>query len=320
MPSTSNSMPTSLPDNETLHHGLTRVLYVGDTGSSSDFKVLDREFNEHSSTYPSEIVRCQMEDGRILQLHCKYSIRERVKGHRKGIIHESRVYKHILQNSECETPQYYGTYNDIQNGDTWLVLEHIDNAFRVSKCDDGLLHAARWLGRFHKENTKHIAANSVLEKYDTKYFLKWAQQSKSLNSISQKNLAWLDGLCDRYEELIKPMLSAEQTIIHGEFYPTNILMKGGGVYPIDWESAAIAAGEVDLAALTEGWTGSLVKQCISEYQKCRWPEGSPTRLQDTLLMARIYWHLRWLGDKPNWNRQHWRLTNLKQDCRLLGLI
>jgi len=317
------SIPTSLPDDETLRRGLASILGTDDTGNRQPgFSVLGREYNEYSSTYPSEIVSCRMEDGRMLHLHCKYSKELELKGHRKGIIHEARVYQHILQESTSKTPRYYGIYNDLRQGNTWLVLEHIDNALRVYGSENGLLHAARWLGNFHRENTKHLTTYSILEKYDAKYYLKWARQTKSFISPSQKNPIWLDDLCDNYQEAINLLLSTEQTIIHAEFYPKNILIKDENVYPIDWESASIASGELDLAALTEGWPEPMAKQCVTEYQKYRWPEGAPASFREILSVARIHWQLRWLGDNPicSENKKRWRLKNLLHEGQQLGLI
>ena len=42
-------------------------------------------------------------------------------------------------------------------------------------------------------------------------------------------------------------------MIHGEYYPHNILFQSGVVRPVDWETAALAPGEIDLATLCEGW-------------------------------------------------------------------
>ena len=57
-----------------------------------------------------------------------------------------------------------------------------------------------------------------------------------------------------------------ETVIHGEFYPKNVLIHDGIVCPIDWESTAISVGEIDLAALTENWSEEIVQQCKIEYQ------------------------------------------------------
>ncbi len=181
---TSDSSPTPLPDDETLHCGLASILCTADTGiCQSDFHVLRREYNQHSSTYPSETVKCQMQNGRILHLHCKYSNEHRLKRHRNGLLYEARVYKQILQGLSSKTPHYYGIYNDSRIGTTWLVLEHIDNALSVSEYEYGLLHAARWLGNFHKKRRNGIHHIP---------FSRNTTQSIFYNGLSERTLSFHD--------------------------------------------------------------------------------------------------------------------------------
>lgn len=91
---------------------------------------------------------------------------------------------------------------------------------------------------------------------------------------------------------------APATVIHGEFYGYNLLWDEGAVVPIDWESAAISAGEIDLASLLERWSPDVVEACEAAYADARWPVGAPTSLAKTLHAARYYMALRWLGDFP----------------------
>jgi thiamine kinase-like enzyme len=102
-----------------------------------------------------------------------------------------------------------------------------------------------------------------------------------------------------------------------------VLVRGGQVYPVDWESAAIAAGEIDLASLTEKWPADIVRQLERDYQQARWPAGAPASFAQTLAAARLYLHLRWLGDRPSWTsgeRESWRFDHLRSAGEQLGLI
>src|SRR5207245_3827422 len=113
---------------------------------------------------------------------------------------------------------------------------------------------------------------------------------------------WLRKLCEERSRWYEPLLRAPQTVIHGEFYSKTLLLRGHRIYILDWESAAFAAGEIDLAALTEGvrWTARLVQQCIEAYRQARWPRGVPATFQQTLETARMYLHFRWLGERADW--------------------
>src|SRR5213076_728303 len=103
------------------------------------------------------------------------------------------------------------------------------------------------------------------------------------------------------------------TVIYGEYYPDNILMRDSTIYPVDWESTAIGAGEIDLASLTDGWPERLVQQCGIEYQRTRWPAGAPREFSQRLEAARTYWAFRWLASRLEWT------THPKQQRRLLHL-
>jgi thiamine kinase-like enzyme len=97
----------------------------------------------------------------------------------------------------------------------------------------------------------------------------------------------------------------------------NILYRRGTVYPVDWESAAIGAGEIDLATLTEGWPEKVVEQCEMRYQQVRWPEGPHADFRQTLNAARLYLPFRWLGDRPEWT-DHESAQRSIQRLRSLG--
>ena len=102
-------------------------------------------------------------------------------------------------------------------------------------------------------------------------------------------------LANYYDDNIEQLISCNQTIIHGEYYPRNILFKEGVIYPVDWESAAFAAGEIDLASLIEGWDKENVEAAKEAYKKNRWPEGvvNNNDFENRLLLARIYFHFWW---------------------------
>jgi len=113
--------------------------------------------------------------------------------------------------------------------------------------------------------------------------------------------------------------------MHGEFYAKTILARGQTLFMLDWESAAVAAGEIDLAALTEGthWLASIVRQCERDYRQARWPEGAPADFRRRLDAAQIYLHFRWLGERPDWTvreKSLWRYSHLRATARRLGLI
>jgi hypothetical protein len=120
------------------------------------------------------------------------------------------------------------------------------------------------------------------------------------------------------------LVDGSLTAVHGEFYPQNILIGSDQVYSVDWQSAAIARGEIDLASLTEGWSNrELVRQCELTYKQARWPQGAPGDFESALSIARVYWPLRWLGDEPEWavhRERRWYFDYLRESAEVVGII
>jgi hypothetical protein len=319
-----------LPNLPTLTAGLTSVL-------RSQVTILDRQPNVYTSTFPSEIVRCRVDDGSELQLFCKYAAHHshNAYGHRGGVAYEAAVYRHLLQPSQVSTPTFYGAYTDVSTGDTSLILEHLDNSVRLIHVNSVRVSrtpepapmdlAARWIGQFHRVTEERLSHAPIqfLITYDAEYYLGWARRTSLFTGYWHRRFPWLRTLCERFEELVALLLRAPLVLIHGEYYPKNILFSNGIVHPVDWESAAIAAGEIDLAAVTENWPAEVARQCELEYQRVRWPEGSPADFERRLCAARLYLSFRWLGDRPNWTthpRYLHSFAQLRCAGERLGLI
>lgn len=319
-----------LPNLQNLTVGLTSVLRShGSTGGQ--VKILDRQPNIYSSTFPSEIVTCRVGGGRELMLLCKYAAGGHGANgyrHRGGVAYEAAAYRHLLDPSLASTPTFYGTYTDNSTGDSWLVLKYLNKSLRLIQLTDmpaAMRLAARWIGRFHRVNEEHLSHVPMpfLTRYDAEYYLGWARRTSLFAGHLHQRFPWLRTLCESFEGWIAPLLTSPLTVIHGEYYEKNILLRGGTVYPVDWESAAAAAGEIDLAALTGGWPAEIVRQCELEYQRTRWPEGSPADYERRLCAARLYLCFRWLGDRPNWTTDPgslWWFGQLGSSGERLGLI
>jgi thiamine kinase-like enzyme len=113
-------------------------------------------------------------------------------------------------------------------------------------------------------------------------------------------------------------------VIHGEFYGKNLLLRRRQIRVVDWESSAVAAGEIDLAALTEGrWPARTVRRCEQAYRRARWPCGVPAGFGARLAAAKIYLNFRWLGERPEWalrEKWRWRYDHLHRAATHLHLL
>ena len=211
-------------------------------------------------------------------------------------------------------------------GATWLIIEHLDGASRLNQSPnpDAIKFAARWIGAFHAKaeelSASHHPSVKFLPRYDTRYYRSWAR--RTIETLPDLQVgSWLPRVCQGYRnEVIDVLLAQPPTIIHGEYYPKNVLIRESTVYPVDWESTALAAGEIDLAALTDRWPPELITEAEQAYAHARWPGGAPSAFSETLDAARLYVQLRWLGDRLTQQKQRWRFQELRLVGRRLGLI
>ncbi len=269
--------------------------------------VLDRRLPLYVSTYYSEIVACRLPDGTERLVLCKHSAggdAHNCYGHRGGVPYEAEVYRTILAGSSLTFPAAYGYQIDADRNESWLILEFLENAEPVhhSLQSGAMTLAAQWIGRFHAfyESRLQSAAIRFLNRYDTDYYLGWAHRTWLFAAPLRRRYPWLVEACETYAGAVDWLLAQRQTVIHGEYYPLNVLYARGRVYPVDWESAAVAAGEIDLACLTEGWPEMKAREFELEYQRARWPDGTPDVFERTMAAARLYLVFRWLGDRPEW--------------------
>ena len=300
------SYASMLPSTDALKKGLTWALRKERLNGHSVI-LLDRELSPYSTSFPCEVVTCQIGKGRPHRLFCKYTagVEYTGHGHRGRVEVEVAVYRDILARSKHFRPKLYGSYTDRETGDHWIFLEYLDGSLRIGKVGDisAILKAARWIARFQAANQRLVVSKRLqfLKRYDRDYYVGWVRRTSEFAGSLHRRYPWLRTLCRHSEKLLAPLLGSSPTVIHGEYYPHNILYRRGLVCPVDWESAAIAEGVIDIATLTEGWPEEVVQACMKEYQRTRWPGGVPAgfKFKETLMAASLYMCFRWLGDEPS---------------------
>jgi aminoglycoside phosphotransferase (APT) family kinase protein len=225
----------------------------------------------------------------------------------------------------AEVPALYGVHAEGATGRTWLVCDYLEETDLLHRKSAALAPAARWAGAFHRLSAAHLsqAPLSFVNAYTVEYYLGWARRTFRFAEGLHGRFPWLRRLCDRFEEAAAVLLTPPLPVIHGEYYPGNVLVRKGRIYPVDWESAAAAAGEIDLASLTECWSAAIARRCEAEYQRARWPEGAPADFGRRLAAARLYMAFRWLGERPDWTTDEavaWRFDELRSAGEQFGLL
>ncbi len=313
-----------LPTLPELVSGLRQAL--ADAGTGTTCEIIDRQPLAHASTFASEILTCTIngEEVRLLGKYGGVTARHTDHGSRGCVPYEAKVYQVLLPGLGVTAPRCFGASEDPTTGHRWLFLQYLDGSQQVQKLpeEEGVGAAAQWAGRFHAAGALAAAPSWVI-RYDEPFYQGWVDRTLANAGEWRRQLPWLEPLCHRAMESLRALLH-EPTLIHGEFYPRNILEQGGTIYPVDWESAAIGAGEIDLAALTEGWSNETVHACLQRYGRARWPQGTPAQaFERRFIAARLYNAFRWLGARPEWAaypRARGRFNELRVAGQHAGLV
>lgn len=290
-------------------------------GSLSDLRaedrvlvIIDRVPDVFTSTFTTEKVTCDGTRFGRIRLLLKWSrtnegdddkTARSAIGCRDGFEREARVYQDVLPHTGLPTPRCFGVVAPEDGIEHCLVLEYLEDAVRITQSVqlDALERAAAWAGDFHRWSTPLTEDPSAdfLPRYTSDFYIGWID--RTLEFSARGRYPWLPALCDAARaELPERLVSVPAVIVHGEYHPANVLIRQGTVYPVDWETAARAAGEIDLASLTYGYSSSdaAVARMGLAYSEARWPDGAPQHFADTLTAACMYVEFRWLGHEPDW--------------------
>ena len=233
---------------------------------------------------------------------------------------EIETYRVLLNPAALGAPVYYGSVVDREAGRYWLFIEKVKGKELYQIGDLSVWQqAARWLAGMHCRFASSFHSSvrpSVPESlliYNADLYRRWIERAREFvkpATLSQNVRQRLDSLVKRYDELVQRLTALPQTLIHGEFYASNVLVEqtadGLRVCPVDWELAARGPGLLDLAALTAGsWTEEQKRALALAYREALPPAAGWPPAPDAFLEALdcCYLHLavQWLGWSPEWS-------------------
>lgn len=190
----------------------------------------------------------------------------------------------------------------------WLFLERVSGP-QLRECGDfeAWKRAAVWLAHLHASfanRASRLAQRGSLLSMNQQYFAMWIARAQAM-ATDPAVLSALNHIGERYASVAERLARLPSTFIHGEFYPSNILIRDdtGAVCPVDWEMAAIGPGVIDLAALTTGWPPADVLTLTRTYQDVsRGASGGESidELTELLDWCRLHLAVQWLGWSRNW--------------------
>lgn len=309
------------PGDRALERSLAEAL-----GEPGGIEMTAREPNGYASTFPSEVVTCVTGSGTVTLL-CKYDVpRDRgLRGVPVGVRYESNAYLFAVRPSKLPAPRWFGLRGDGSAGPMWLVLEYLSGAFRLDKSPERgkLARAAAWIGLFHRYHDRAPAPPECLNREGRIAFEACARRAADRWPELRDTHPWFHRLARDYAKVFCDLFVRRPTVVHGELYPSNVLVREGLVFPVDWERAAVSAGEIDLAALTEGWKADEARLAEESYVDARWEGEAPDDFGECVEAARVYLHLQALGDLgpgPFKAKDEWRLERLESAARTRGLL
>jgi hypothetical protein len=217
------------PDLETLTVGLNSVFQGQELGGQ--VTVLARDPNLRSGRRsPSEIVTVRLKNGIRRRLFCKYGGYDWHSHGLWGVAYEVKVYQQVLATLDTTTAKFYGAYTAAAPNKIWLILEYLEDYEQLKNAPQprAMIETVRWLGRFHATTEELLSNGAIpfLKIYDVEYYREWVNRTLEFAAFQHRNFPWLPPLCRKWEKLAEELLLPPTSIIHGDFYGTNISYRG----------------------------------------------------------------------------------------------
>jgi aminoglycoside phosphotransferase (APT) family kinase protein len=338
---------TNAPSTELLRATLARLLsrYYG---RSLVIEALVRAPSPYRSSFALEDLNVHLDDGTALALVFKDvgwpGLPPEFRGGKPRFLYratrEIAVYTRVLQHAPLGTARCYGALGDRRQGRYWLFLERVPGVPLYAIGDfDTWRAVARWLAGMHAQfaadAARPLRARGVpLVRYDAAYYRRWIRRARpalvaAAHARSNDGAHRIDGLLDRYDQVIARLVALPATLLHGEFYASNILAQATAgtlrVCPVDWEMAGIGPGLIDLAALIAGsWTETQKIILADAYFDERRRLTGTRELRDTFLGAlaccRLHVALQWLGWSPGYAPPPEHVQDWEGEARALAAM
>ncbi|MDQ3587813.1 MAG: aminoglycoside phosphotransferase family protein [Actinomycetota bacterium] len=214
---------------------------------------------------------------------------------------ELEVYNRVLEPAGVGAPACHGTVSEPAAGRFWLFIEHVDGELLWRVGEPAIwAQAARWLADLHGRPLP--CDREPLLSYDGSWFRLWLRRALEVQPDA------LDRLAASHERAVALLCSWPRSLVHGEFYPSNVLIEGQGadarVRPVDWEMAGVGPGLLDLAALVSGgWSAEERERLTAAYYEA-WPARLPKpgwdEFHDALDHCRLQLAVQWIGWSREW--------------------
>jgi hypothetical protein len=300
---------TAAPSDGDLRSALEEALGLPITNFS-------REPYPYATSAPLERLQLVLEDATVLDLIFKDLSWERLLDGGRGkprFVHDPRraieTHRAVLSAHDIGPRCVLAVHDDDKS---WLVTERVPG---VELWQVGDLRVweevAAWAAAFHARFAGRVSEvrtrNPYLIEHDRETVGRWARRAEAALRASLTPEAAL--LCDVIKgcaEATDAMTRLDHTFVHGEFYPSNVLVTRTEddrvrVWPVDWEMAATGPAALDLAALITGWESAARATLLEAYHRATPLPVSLEELRWHVDLCRLHLALRWIGWAPGWH-------------------
>lgn len=228
-------------------------------------------------------------------------------------LREIEIYRDVLGDGDLGPPRFHGAVPD--RG--WLFLERVTGVELYQVGERATWeHVARRLAALHARLSPLASRASRAIRYDRAWYRLWPERALRTAAArgDDEAVAVLEEIARGHERVVGRLLALPTTLIHGEFYASNVLVDDATapqrVAPVDWEQAGVGPALMDLAALTSGGWGEEDRAAIADAYR----EACADTLDDGFTAAldacRLHLALQWLGWSEAWSpppehRQDW---------------
>ena len=233
---------------------------------------------------------------------------------------EIEVYRRLLVPFRVG-PQLFGARSDPDTETYWLLTEHIRGRELYQVGDRGCWEsAARWLATLHRQFAATACADAAaampLIRYDRDWYARWMDRTCQFAQSSADRHA-AEWLSERYGRIVDVLMSLPISIVHGEFYASNVLVAETAdalnIYAVDWEMTGRGPAVLDLAALTLGeWSEDDRRAMIEAYVGASGPmrETIVATTVEAVACAQVCLAVQWAGwfgrrRPPTAHRRNW---------------
>jgi Ser/Thr protein kinase RdoA (MazF antagonist) len=217
---------------------------------------------------------------------------------------EIEAYR-LLERAHLGTPKLYGYVADPTTDRYWLFLERIPGVplWQVGEREVWEA-AAAWLARLHERflGADFRTTSSLLVR-DRRHATEGMR--RALGQATGPTRTMLERIDVHYGEVIERLEHLPRTLIHSDFFPSNVLVDRSRtatrIAPVDWEMAGTGTGLLDLASLMAGrWPQEDQMAMAAAYERARSGLDPDEQFLADLARCRLHNAVQLLGVSGNW--------------------